>query len=279
MERKISCPDFAFPLLEHDKALDLIRAMGIPGVDVGLLENRSHLRPADQFPELVRHAKELRARVEDRGLVVSDVFIQAELDFDVYAPNHYEAARREHARDLFEKTVEYASIVGAAHITGLPGAAFPEEESWEASYDRCVTEQQWRADLAKKAGIPYGIEAHIGSVVEMPIQAKRLCEDAPGMGLTLDYSHFVRLGLEDAEGDILIPFANHMHTRAAAKGVLQTCMTDNCIDFTRIVKKLEEQGYTGWYCMEYCWTPNWENCSRNDNISEILLMKEQIESV
>ncbi|MCD8362250.1 MAG: sugar phosphate isomerase/epimerase [Lachnospiraceae bacterium] len=279
MKRKISCPDFAFPLMEHEAVLNLIASLGIVGVDIGLMEDRTHLRPSNQFENLKQNATELKKRVEDKGLVVSDVFIQADLDFFVYAPNHYEESRRQHARDLFQKTVEFASIVGAEHITGMPGAAYPDVESWEESYDRCVKEQQWRADLAKSVGIPYGVEAHIDSLVEQPANAARLCQDAPGMGLTLDYSHFVRLGMEDTAGDILIPYANHVHTRAAAKGVLQTCMSDNVIDFERIVKKLEEAGYAGWYCMEYCWTPNWENCSRNDNISEIILMKERIEEI
>ena len=44
-----------------------------------------------------------------------------------------------------------------------------------------------------------------------------------------------------------------------------------------VEQKLEERGYQGWYCMEYCWTPNWEDCARNDNISEILLTKKVIE--
>lgn len=277
MNRKISCPDFAFPLLEHDALLDLIAAMHIKGVDIGLLENRSHLQPSNQFDNLKENAVLLKKRVEDRGLTISDIFLQCENDFIPYAANHPDPKRRERARDWFSKTCEYAAIAGADHITGLPGAAFPETESWEESYDRCVEEMQWRVEEAAKVGIPFGIEAHIDSVVQQPSQAKQLCEDAKGLGLTLDYSHFVRLGMDDTEGDILIPYANHMHTRAAAKGVLQTCLSDNVIDFKRIVRLLEARGYQGWYCLEYCWTPNWEDCARNDNISEIILTGKVIE--
>ena len=279
MKRKISCPDFAFPLLSHDAVLDLIASMEIPGVDIGLLENRSHLRPGTEFEHLKENAKRLKERVEERSLVISDIFMQAELDFVVYAANHPDGRRRAHARELFEKTIEYAVLAGAGHITGLPGCAFPEQESWEESYERCVKEMEWRAGEARKAGLEFGIEAHVGSVVEKPEQAKRLCEDVPQMGLTLDYSHFVRQGLKDTEGDILIPYANHMHTRAASHELLQTCLSDNEIGFERILRLLDQHGYQGWYCAEYYWTPNWENCCRNDNVSEILLIKQKLEEI
>ena len=43
MNRKICCPDFAFPLMEHDKVLKLIALLGMKGIDIGLFENRSHI--------------------------------------------------------------------------------------------------------------------------------------------------------------------------------------------------------------------------------------------
>lgn len=50
-------------------------------------------------------------------------------------------------------------------------------------------------------------------------------------------------------------------------------MKDNQIDFKRILSKLDDANYTGWFCAEYCWTPEWEDCYKNDNISDIILVR------
>src|SRR3977135_4120551 len=49
MKLKLACADFAFPLLPHDRALDLIAMLEFDGVDIGLFEKRSHLWPHKAF--------------------------------------------------------------------------------------------------------------------------------------------------------------------------------------------------------------------------------------
>ena len=38
MQLKLACADFTFPLLPHDRVLDLIAMLGFEGVDIGLFE-------------------------------------------------------------------------------------------------------------------------------------------------------------------------------------------------------------------------------------------------
>src|SRR6266576_26331 len=49
MDLKLACADFAFPLLPHDRVLDLIAMLEFQGVDIGLFEGRSHLWPSKVF--------------------------------------------------------------------------------------------------------------------------------------------------------------------------------------------------------------------------------------
>ena len=67
MELKLACADFAFPLLPHDKVLDLISMLEIDGVDIGLFEDRSHLQPSNMFNNIKKNAKELSNKLKDRG--------------------------------------------------------------------------------------------------------------------------------------------------------------------------------------------------------------------
>lgn len=275
MKLRLSCADFAFPLISHEAALDLIAAIGFQGVDIGLFQDRSHLQPSDQFMDISGSAARLRTSLNQRGLSAADVFVQADLDFTVYAVNHPDPSRRLHARTLFLQALEYAALLGSEHVSGLPGVAFPEEPLAD-SLARCAQENAWRAAEAAKAGIRYGVEAHIGSIIEHPSAALQLAEAVPGLGLTLDYSHFVRQGLPDTVGDPLIPHASHMHARGAANGILQTSVAENEIGFERIMGLLKRQGFDGWICLEYCWTPEWENCSRNDNLSETVILRDRL---
>ena len=88
MTPKLACADFTFPLLSHDKALDLVALLDFEGVDIGLFEGRSHLWPSRVFQDLKGSARELSGKLRDRGLELADVFLQTAPDFTSVAPNH-----------------------------------------------------------------------------------------------------------------------------------------------------------------------------------------------
>src|SRR3989449_4285441 len=105
MELKLACADFTFPLLPHDRSLDLIAMLKFEGVDIGLFEGRSHLWPSREFKAPARSGARLRRKLAERGLRCADVFLQMAPNFVPYAINHPEAARRRRARDWFVKTL------------------------------------------------------------------------------------------------------------------------------------------------------------------------------
>src|SRR5207302_1602497 len=68
MKLKLACADFAFPLLSHDQALDVIAMLDFDGVDIGLFEGRSHLWPSREFKATARAGARLARKLADRGL-------------------------------------------------------------------------------------------------------------------------------------------------------------------------------------------------------------------
>lgn len=272
MNHKFACADFTFPLLAHDKVLDLIALLEFQGVDIGLFENRSHLWPSREFQNLDQSAKTLRQKLTDRGLCAADVFLQLEADFVPYAINHPESARRDKARQAFNSTLDYAQALGCEHVTILPGVAF-ENESPEDSRNRAVDELAWRVQQAKQRGIVFGVEAHVGSIVSDPVAALALVKSVPGLTLTLDYTHFTRLGMPDAAVEPLLAHASHFHVRGACKGRLQASLEHNTIDYQRVFDVMNKQNYTGWIGIEYVWM-DWEHCNEVDNISETIRFRD-----
>jgi sugar phosphate isomerase/epimerase len=272
MKLKLATADFSFPLLPHDNVLDLIAMLDLDGIDIGLFEGRSHLWPSKELKNAAKSGKAMRKKLKDRGLKAADVFLQTNPDFVPYAANHPEAARRKKARDWFEKTLEYAVACDSHHVTALPGVLFPDEPA-EASWGRCAEEMAWRIGRAEKAGLTFSVEAHVGSIAPTPRDVMKLLKRVPGLTLTLDYTHFTRAGMKDAQIEPLISHASHFHVRGAAKGRLQTSFKANVIDYKRIVQQMKKVGYKGYLGIEYVWL-DWEHCNEVDNLSETILYRD-----
>jgi sugar phosphate isomerase/epimerase len=274
MELKLACSDYTFPLLPHDKVLDLVSMLGFDSVDIGLFEDRSHLWPSKMFESLDKNARELSSKLKDRGLKLADLFLQTALDFTSVAANHPDHTVRLKSRNLFQKTLDFTAICEGKHVSGLPGVYFAEE-SREASFMRCCEELAWRSQTAAQYGIVFSVEAHLGSIVPTPQEALKLVRGTPGLTLTLDYTHFAKQGIPDVQVEPLIRFASHFHARGAARDRLQTPVNESSIDYYRVVQAMKAQNYSGYIGIEYTWN-EWENCNRTDNLSETILMRNQI---
>jgi sugar phosphate isomerase/epimerase len=272
MELKLACADFTFPLLPHQDSLQLIAMLGLEGVDIGLFEGRSHLWPSREFADTASAARQLKSNLEDRGLRAADIFLQMDADFAPYAINQPDAARRDKARAWFLRSLDYAAECGCGHVTTLPGVHFASEPQ-ETSLARAADELAWRVDRARQRGLVFGVEAHVGSIVPDPEQARDLVERVPGLTLTLDYTHFTRTGIPDARVEPLIPHASHFHTRGARPDRLQESFQRNTIDYRRVFKLLASSGYSGWLGIEYVWL-DWEHCNECDNVAETIQFRD-----
>lgn len=273
---RLACSDYTFPLLSHEHAIQLVAMMEFEGIDIGLMGGRSHVRPEDVRSDIPKWSGILSDRVRSAGLKVADLFVIPWTDFERMAPNHPDARQRNDAAALFRDMLELAVGINADGITILPGIDWPGE-SHEDCLQRASQELAWRAEEAAKVGLRFSVEAHTGSVAGSPAQAARLIEMTPGLKLTLDYSHFVVQGMDEAEIDPLIRHAGHFHARGVRQGQLQAPVKDNSLDYNRVVDLLRQEGYDGWIAVEYVWT-EWQRCNECDNVSESLLLRDWLKS-
>ncbi len=272
MNLKLSCPDFTFPLLPHDAALQVIALLGLRGADIGLFAGRSHLRPENELRRPFQSGALLGRRLERHGLAAADIFLQLHENFTDYAVNHPEPARRKLARQQFLKTLDYAAAAGSKHVTILPGVSF-KSESRVAALERAADELSWRVEEAGAMKLTLGVEPHLGSIADTPDRAMQLAALVPGLGLTLDYAHFTRAGFPDHLIEPLAARATHFHARCARKGRLQSSFKENTINFGRAVQKLNKHRFKGWIAVEYVWI-DWEHCNEVDVLSETILLSQ-----
>jgi sugar phosphate isomerase/epimerase len=277
---KIACADFSFPLLEHDQALTLIRMLGIEGVDLALMGNRSHVRPEQVRENADEWIQRLRDRVEGNGLELADLFVIPWTDFERLAPNHPDRDERAASRRLFEEMSDVAVALAAGGMTFLPGIHW-QQESWDASFERAVEELSWRVEQARRKGLRISIEPHFGSIVTTPAQVLQLIDEVPALELTLDYTHFIYQGIPEQDVDPLLQHARHFHARGATPERLQATLRANTIDYDRILDLLLESGYDGYIGIEYVWTPaeppgSAYDMTNTDNLSETILLRDKI---
>jgi len=266
-----SCADFTFPLLPHEKVLDLLRLLDFSAVDLGVFEDRSHHYPSEIAKDPLGSAARLRESLDRRSLAPADVFVQIGAEPPVAAANDPDPAVRVRNAATFDAMTDFTAHLGAAHLTGLPGVAH-EGTDPEADWDLAVAEARRRVEVCREHGITYAVEPHIGSILTDPPTTLRFLE-----AVTLDYGHFIYEGMDNAAVHPLAPYASHFHARGGAEGLLQTPVEDNQIDFPTILKKLHESDYAGYLCLEYVYV-NWAGCNRTDNLSETLRLREQLQN-
>lgn len=268
MKLKLATADFTFPLLAHDKVLDLVALLELDGIDLGLFEGRSHLWPSREFKNPAASGKRILRKLKARGIKVADVFLQTDPGFTASAINQPESKRRQKARDWFERTLDYANACESRHVTALPGVYFDSEPK-KTSWRRACDELAWRVDQAQRHDLIFSVEAHIGSIAPTPQLAERMVHDVPGLTLTLDYTHFTRVGIADSQIEPLVKYARHFHCRGGTKGRLQASFKKNAIDYDRILNVMKATGYNGYIGIEYVWI-DWEHCNEVDNLSETI---------
>lgn len=271
---RLSCADDAFRLLEHEHACALIAMLGLDGVDVCVMKDRSSLRLEDVRGDVAGTAAALEERIRGRGLEVADVFVIPWTDFRTLAPNHPDPAEREASRALFGDLLELAARVDAPGMTILPGIDW-EHETHEESMARAAAELAARVELAGERGVRLSIEPHLGSVASTPARALDLLAEAPGLGLTLDYSHFVYQGLSESDVHPLAAHARHYHVRGARRGRMQAPLRESTIDFEGMVDAAAAAAYDGFLGLEYVWL-DWEHCNECDNVSETILLRDRL---
>lgn len=280
MAIRLSTGTDAFPTIPHELTLELTARLGFEGHDLMMAGNRldahnfTTLRLEDMLRESKLWAGRIGERLDRHGVVLSDLFASPWTDLETMAANNPDASERLRGHEFFEQVLEFAAELGAPGITMPPGIDWPGE-SHEVSLARAAEELGRRAAKARDRGIRYSTEPHVGSVCETPADVLKLCAEAPGLELTLDYSHFLAVGLTDADVEPLVPFARHVHARGAADGRLQTSMRENTIDFERLVDVLRESSYDGFITVEYVWV-DWGGLDEVDVLSETILMRDRL---
>lgn len=219
----IACSTLCFARHPLDRALQVIAEMGFTRVDVAIQARGPHLRPEDVMQDMPRAARRLKLGSH----LVPAAFC---LELEARGPQEFDSQ--------FQAIGHMARHLAVATLT-LPAA--PAGSDVEAE----VVRLQHLLHLSMHEGLVLTVETRIGTLTETPDMAVKLCERVPGLGLTLDPSHYICGPHQNRPFDQVLPFVRHVHLRDTGRTMdkMQVRVGQGELEYGRLITQLERVGY------------------------------------
>jgi sugar phosphate isomerase/epimerase len=225
--------------LPLEDAYAAIAGLEFGQADLALHEGWAHIAPsalADGGEPAVRREaqriRELVARLEMKRTAAANVGLGT--------PDPAEQARRLGAVCDLAAALDVPVVTIGAARRGTP-------EAEEAARLRALLA------VAAARGVTLTVETHSAQLTELPDVAVRLCQAVPGLGLTLDASHYYAGPNAGADFSAVYPHVRHVHLRDAGDDWdhIQMPAGSGRVDFGAIVRGLDAAGYSGKFAIEY----------------------------
>jgi sugar phosphate isomerase/epimerase len=87
------------------------------------------------------------------------------------------------------------------------------------------------------------MKSHVGCLSDDPDTVRNLCDYVPGIGLTLDPSHYLCSNNKNKSYDKLLKYVYHVHLRDSKKDRIQVRVGQGEIDYNKLITQLQNSGY------------------------------------
>jgi sugar phosphate isomerase/epimerase len=230
----VACSTLCFARYPLEQALRTIAELEFSKVDVAIHESGPHIRPSEVAADLSLAAQRIRI-----GPSLSPAAFNVEIEADNEPEYHRQLLAICHLARL--STVPVITIPAAA--TGL-----------DAEAERLAK----LARVVQAEGIVLTVETRMGTLTEYPEAAVELCRRVPGLGLTLDPSHYIAGPHQGKSYDQVFPFVRHVHLRDTGRRAehFQVRVGQGEIEYGRIVSQLARVHYDRLLTVEICDIPD-----------------------
>jgi sugar phosphate isomerase/epimerase len=219
----VACSTLCFARYPLDRALRLIGELEFSKVDVAIHERGPHLRPSEVVQDVALAAQRIRI-----GPSLSPAAFNVEI----------EAANDD---DYLE---QLKAICRLARLSTVPILTVPAASSG-TGLDAEVKRLTPLVRFAQAEGIVFTLETRTGTLTETPATAVELCQRVPGLGLTLDPSHYVAGPHQGKSFEQVYPYVRHVHLRDTGRGPdqFQVRVGQGEIEYGRIISLLSRHHY------------------------------------
>jgi sugar phosphate isomerase/epimerase len=219
----VACSTLCFARYPLERALRVIGELEFSKLDVAIHERGPHLRPSEVADDVGLAAQRIRI---GPSLTPAAFSVEIEADSDA----EYQRQLRAVCRLARLSTVSIITVPAEASGVGL---------------DAEVRRLTPLVHLAQAEGIVLTVPTRIGSLTEDPEAAVQLCERIPGLGLTLDPSHFLAGPHQGKSFERVYAYVRHVHLRDTGRGPdqFQVRVGQGEVEYGRIVAQLLRHNY------------------------------------
>lgn len=228
----VTCSTLCFTRYPLDRALRLMAELEFTKVEVALHEQGPHLRPSEVVKDVSLAAQRIR---------IGPSLTPAAFSVEIEAPSPEEFQRQLRA-------ICHLARMSTVSVLTLPAA--PTGTGLDVEVKRLAT----LVRLVQAEGIILTVETRTGTLTENPDTAVDLCKRVPGLGLTLDPSHYIAGPHQGKSYDQVYPFVRHVHLRDTGRGPdqFQVRVGQGEIEYGRIIAHLARCNYDRLLTVEIC---------------------------
>lgn len=219
----VACSTLCFGRHTFEEALRRIGELHFTKFEVAIHEHGRQMKPSEVAEDVMLAAARLR-----HGPGLAPIAFHVEMD----PPSEAEGCRQ------FQAISRLARISAVPVITIRPSSLDVSLEEETARLTKFVK-------MAESDGILLGVATLTGTHTETPDLASILCDKVPGLGLTLDPSHYLTGPHQGQCFESIIPLVRHVHFRDTGKGPnqFQVRIGQGEVDYGRIITMLERVRY------------------------------------
>jgi sugar phosphate isomerase/epimerase len=219
----VACSTLCFARQPLEQALRTIAELEFSKVEVAIATGGPHLKPAEILADVELAAQSIR---------VGPSLTPAAFDVRIAEPDP----------NVFQQQFEaVCKLAAQCAVTTMTIPAAPTGTPLEAEARRLAH----LVRIATLHGVVLCVATRMGTVTELPEQAVALCQAVPGLGLTLDPSHFLCGPHQGRPFDEVYPYVRHVHLRDTGRTPekLQVKIGQGEIEYSRIIAMLSRYDY------------------------------------
>ncbi len=216
----VACSTLCFARHSLADALRVMREMHFAKADMTIRPGGNHLTSGDVAADVGKVAQKLKS------YTLPFTAFHLECDSPDTANEHLKAVCR------------------LARLLTVPVLSVPAAGVGATPCDEVTRLTEW-TKIAGGDGIILTVETRLGTITQDVAGAVELCNRVPGLGLTLDPSHYLCGPHPDASIEPLFPFVRHVRMRDSNRGPdgFQVRVGQGELEYSRVVASLERCRY------------------------------------
>jgi sugar phosphate isomerase/epimerase len=219
----VACSTRCFSRQSFEQALQTAAELRFSKFEAAIHEKGNQIKPSEVAADVHEAAERLR---------IGPGLVPVAFHVDIDAPDEAEYHR------------QFKAVCRLARISAVPVITLAPSEI-EVPLETEIKRLTKLVRFGEADGICVCVPTMNGTHTQTPEQAVQLCEKVPGLGLTLDPSHYTTGPHAQASYDAVYPYVRHVALRDTGRGPnqFQVRVGQGEVEYGRIITQLGRVGY------------------------------------